>query len=166
MSRSFGIAALLACAVAATAQAQTFPWKTVRLVSGVSPGSASDTMARVISERLQTNVGQPVIVENRIGGGGIVGAGSVAKADPDGHTISVYTSSFTMVPFRPHPPFDAPRDLAAVATLATIPNVLIVSPAKGWNTGAPSAPVRGNMSISASPQDTITPWPLCLAGLF
>ena len=134
MNRILRIAALLACAVAATAQAQTFPSKTVRLVSGVTPGSASDTMARVISERLQANLGQPVIVENRIGGGGIVGAGSVAKADPDGHTISVYTSSFTMVPFRPNPPFDAPRDLAAVATLATIPNVLIVSPARGWNT--------------------------------
>jgi len=128
--------ALLACVAAATAQAQTqtFPWKTVRLVSGVTPGSASDTMARVISERLQANLGQPVIVENRIGGGGIVGAASVAKAEPDGHTISVYTSSFTMVPFRPNPPFDAPRDLAPVATIATIPNVLIVSPAKGWNT--------------------------------
>ena len=118
----------------APAPGQTFPWKTVRLVSGVSPGSASDTMARVISEKLQANLGQPVIVENRIGGGGIVGAGFVAKAEPDGHTISVYTSSLTMVPFRPNPPFDAARDLAPVAVIATIPNVLIVSPARGWNT--------------------------------
>ena len=130
------IAALLACATAATVQAQTqaFPWKTVRLVSGVTPGSASDTMARIVSEKLQASLGQPVIVENRLGAGGIVAAGYVAKADPDGHTISVYTSAFTVVPFTTNPPWDPIADFAPVATLATTPNILVTAPSRGYST--------------------------------
>ena len=118
----------------AAAPVQTFPWKTVRLVSGVTPGSASDTMARIVSEKLQAQLGQPVIVENRLGAGGIVGASYVAKADPDGHTISVYTSALTVVPFTTNPPFDVVRDFAPVATLATTPNILVTAPSKGYAT--------------------------------
>ena len=73
----------------------------MRLVSGVSPGSASDTMARIVSEKLQAQLGQPVIVENRIGARRHRRRELVAKAESDGHTISVYTSSLTVVPFRP-----------------------------------------------------------------
>jgi len=141
MKHALRIAVIAACAIAATTHAQTpgspgmtFPWKTIRLVSGTTPGSASDTMARVISERLQASLGQPVIVENRLGAGGVVGASYVAKAEPDGHTISVYTSALTVVPFTTNPPFDAAKDFAPVATLATIPNVLVVSPSKGYRT--------------------------------
>ena len=113
---------------------QVFPWKPIRLVSGTTPGSASDTMARVISEPLQSRLGQPVIVENRLGAGGVIAASYVAKAEPDGHTISVYTSALTVVPYTSNPPFDALKDFAPVATLVTIPNVLVVSPAKGYKT--------------------------------
>jgi tripartite-type tricarboxylate transporter receptor subunit TctC len=127
---------LMACLIAAAAQAQqqTFPWKTIRLVSGVTPGSSSDTMARIVSEKLQAALGQPVIVENRLGAGGTIAADYVAKAEPDGHTISVYTSAFTVVPFTTSPPWDPIRDFTPVATLASTPNILVTSPSRGYET--------------------------------
>ncbi len=138
------LAALAACALAAAAHAQApaasagpaFPWKPIHLVSGATPGSASDTMARILAERLPPSLGQPVIVENRLGAGGVIAANYVAKADPDGHTISVYTSALTVVPYTSSPPFDPVQDFAPVATLATIPNVLVVAPARGYKTVA------------------------------
>jgi tripartite-type tricarboxylate transporter receptor subunit TctC len=126
-------ATLLVCAGAAAAQ--TFPNKTIRLVSGVTPGSASDTIARVIAEKLQLSLGQPVIVENRLGAGGLIGASYVAKGEPDGHLISIYTSAFTVAPLLSPGPLE-PKDLAPVATMATVPTVLITSTAKGYKTVA------------------------------
>ena len=79
---------ILALAFAAGAHAQQFPTKTVRFISGVTPGAASDTMARILAEKMTQTLGQSVIVENRLGAGGLVGAKYVAEqAEPDGHTI-------------------------------------------------------------------------------
>jgi tripartite-type tricarboxylate transporter receptor subunit TctC len=124
----------LACAlVAGTVAAQGFPHKTIRLVSGVSPGSASDTMARVLAEKLAASLGQPVIVENRLGAGGAIAAKYVASAEPDGHLISVYTSAFTIAPLLNPGTFD-PKDLMPVAALGTVPTILISNPGKGYKT--------------------------------
>lgn len=119
------------CAVSA----QTFPSRTVRLVSGVSPGSASDTMARLVAEKLQASLGQPVIVENRLGAGGLIGAQYVARSEPDGHTIMVYASAYTVAPLL-NPEALNPRDLTPVATLGSVPTVLVVSPSKGYKSVA------------------------------
>jgi tripartite-type tricarboxylate transporter receptor subunit TctC len=122
-------AGLFAAVFAASAAAQSFPSKTLRFVSGVTPGSASDTMARILAERLSTTLGQPVIVENRLGAGGLVGARYVAQeAEPDGHTIMMYASAFTVSTLL-NPGLD-PKELAPVATVATIPTVLITPPGK------------------------------------
>ena len=122
-------AALFAAVFAASAAAQSFPNRTVRFVSGVTPGSASDTMARILAERLSTTLGQPVIVENRLGAGGLVGARYVAQeAEPDGHTIMMYASAFTVSTLL-NPGLD-PKEMAPVATVATIPTVLITPPGK------------------------------------
>jgi len=117
--------------VSASAVAQTYPSKTVRLVSGVTPGSASDTMARIIAEKMQASLGQPVIVENRLGLGGLIGAASVAKGEPDGHTIMIYASAYTIAPLI-NPGVLDPKDLVPVATIATTPTVLVVRPDRGW----------------------------------
>ena len=109
--------------------AQQFPTKTVRFVSGVTPGSASDTMARILAEKLQAQWGQPVIVENRLGAGGLVGAKYVSQSDPDGHTIMMYASAFTVSTLLT-PEVLNPKDMQAVATVATIPTVLITQPEK------------------------------------
>jgi len=123
---------VIALAVAAGAQAQTFPTKTVRFISGVTPGAASDTMARILAEKLPATLGQPVIVENRLGAGGLVGARYVAQqADPDGHTIMMYASAFTVSTLLA-PGLD-PKELVPVATVATIPTVMITPPGKYKN---------------------------------
>lgn len=117
-----------ALALCAPAQAQTYPTKTVRFVSGVTPGSASDTMARMLAEGLSTTLGQPVIVENRLGAGGLVGAKWVASQEPDGHTIMMYASAFTVSTLL-NPGLEA-KELAPVATVATIPTILITPPGR------------------------------------
>ena len=121
-------ALLMSAALATAASAQSFPNRTVRFVSGVTPGSASDTMARILAEKLTATLGQPVIVENRLGAGGLVGAKWVAEQAPDGHTIMMYASAFTVSPLL-SPGLD-PKDLTPVATVATIPTVLIAPPGK------------------------------------
>jgi tripartite-type tricarboxylate transporter receptor subunit TctC len=122
------LVSLIAAGFASAAAAQSFPNRTVRLVSGVTPGSASDTMARLLAEKLSTTLGQPVIVENRLGAGGLVGAKWVAGQDPDGHTIMMYASAFTVSTLL-NPGLD-PKELAPLATVATIPTVLITPPGK------------------------------------
>ena len=119
---------LTLAALAPLAAAQSFPSRTVRFISGVTPGSASDTMARILAERLSTTLGQPVIVENRLGAGGLVGAKWVAGQEPDGHTIMMYASAFTVSTLL-NPGLD-PKELQPVATVATIPTVLITPPGK------------------------------------
>ena len=123
------VATLVALALAASAQAADFPTKRVAFVSGVTPGSASDTMARILAEKLQQKWGQTVIVENKLGAGGLVGAKYVAQSEPDGHLIMMYASAFTVSPLL-QPDVMKTSELQPVATVATIPTVLVAQPEK------------------------------------
>jgi len=123
------VVALVSAAVFAPTFAQTFPTKTVRFVSGVTPGSASDTMARILAEKLQAKWGQPVIVENRLGAGGLVGAKYVAQSEPDGHTIMMYASAFTVSTLL-SPEVLKASDLQPVAMVATIPTIMVSAPGR------------------------------------
>src|SRR3982750_4732822 len=125
------VATILALALAASAQAQQHPYPTkgVAFVSGVTPGSASDTMARILAEKLQQKWGQTVIVENKPGAGGLVGAKYVANSEPDGHLIMMYASAFTVSPLL-QPDVMKTSELQPVATVATIPTVLVAQPEK------------------------------------
>ena len=126
MRKLIGLLLLMFCSALA---AQTYPTKTVRFVSGVTPGAASDTMARILADKLSGVLGQPVIVENRLGAGGLVGARYVAQqAEPDGHYIMMYASAFTVSTLLT-PGLD-PKELTPVATVATIPTVMITPPGK------------------------------------
>ncbi|TMG76614.1 MAG: tripartite tricarboxylate transporter substrate binding protein [Betaproteobacteria bacterium] len=117
----------------ATSAAQAWPTKTVRLIVPLTPGSATDILARTVSARLSGPLGQPVVVENRAGASTTIGAAAVAKADPDGHTILVTSSAHTVAPFLYSSlPYDAARDLAGVTPLANLPTVLLVAPSKGF----------------------------------
>ena len=127
--------------------------KTVRLVSGVTPGSASDTVARILTDKLSSQLGQTVIVENRLGAGGVIAAAYVAKAEPDGNTIIVYTSAFTLAALINPGTLEA-KDLAPVATLGTVPTVLVTSPSKPYKSlselvGAAKAKPEGLVGTSA-----------------
>jgi len=133
MGKLWNLAAAFAlCAVQAAAWAQTWPTKSVRIVVPFTPGSGTDIMARTVSDKLTAQLGQPVLVENRPGAGGTIGAGAVAKADPDGYTILVHSSSYTVTPSTyKNLSYDTLRDLTGVVPLGLLPNVLVIAPSKG-----------------------------------
>lgn len=113
------------------------PWPTeaVRVVVPYGAGSATDIVPRVVLEQLAQQLGQPVVVENRPGAGGTVGAGFVANAKPDGYTLLVNSSAHTVAPALYHQlSYDPARDFASVIPLGISPNVLVVSPGKGFKT--------------------------------
>jgi tripartite-type tricarboxylate transporter receptor subunit TctC len=118
--------------LSSSASAQSWPSKRVSVIVPFTAGSATDIMARTVAQRLSEQLGQSFVIENRPGAGGTIGVGVVAKADPDGHTILVHSSSYTITPSTyPNTPYDTVRDLAGITPLALLPQVLVISPAKG-----------------------------------
>jgi tripartite-type tricarboxylate transporter receptor subunit TctC len=130
--------ALGAAAVPATSRnagAQVWPARPIRAIVASGPGSAVDVIPRVVFDQLSTQLGQPIVVENRTGAGGTIGVAAVAKAAPDGYTILAQSSAITVAPWlHPNLPYDTVQDLAAIATLGTLPNVLVTSPLRGSKT--------------------------------
>jgi tripartite-type tricarboxylate transporter receptor subunit TctC len=126
------IAAVLFCAVQSAAWAQAWPAKAIHIIVPFTAGSATDIMARTVAEKLTTQLGQPVIVDNRPGAGGTIGGAAVAKSEPDGYTILVHSSSYTITPSTYKDlPYDTLRDLTGVTPLGLLPNVLVIAPSKG-----------------------------------
>jgi len=117
------------------AGAQAFPSKPIRIIVPFTPGSATDTMARPVAEKLSTALGQQVLVENRPGAGGTIGAGMLAKSPPDGYTLAVVSTGHVVNPvLYSSLPYDTLKDFSAVSPLAGQPSVLVVSPSLGVKT--------------------------------
>jgi tripartite-type tricarboxylate transporter receptor subunit TctC len=117
--------------------AQDYPNKPVRIVVPFTAGSATDILARTVGQKLAELWGQQVIVDNRAGAGGTIGAGLVAKSAPDGLTLMVHSAAQAVNPFiYPSLPYDTLKDFVQVVPLAGQPNVLVVSPASGYKTVA------------------------------
>ena len=111
-----------------TVLSQVFPSKPIRLVVPFQAGGGNDLLARIISQKFLEKWGQPVIVDNRPGAGGNLGADFVAKAAPDGYTMLLGTNTLTMNPFIfAKMPFDTQKDFAPVAMLATTPFYVVVN---------------------------------------
>ena len=128
-------AALALCATLALGQA--YPNKPVKVIVPFTPGSATDILGRTIGQKLSEQWGQPVIVENRAGAGGTIGAGVVSKSPPDGYTLMVHSSAHAVnASMYATLPYDTVKDFVDVATLGGQPNVLVVSPASGFKTVA------------------------------
>jgi tripartite-type tricarboxylate transporter receptor subunit TctC len=126
------IAALALCALHAGVQSQTWPSKPIRIIVPFTPGSGTDIIARTVSEKLTPQLGQPIVIENRPGAGGTIGGAIVAKSDPDGYTLFVHSSSYTVTPSTYKDlPYDTLRDLTGVVPLGLLPNVLVMAPSKG-----------------------------------
>ena len=107
--------------------AQSWPTKPVKVIVPLPPGSGTDITGRAIAERLSAQTGQTCVVENRPGGSGSIGMNAVAKADPDGYTILIMSSSWTVTPVTvANLPYDTLKDLAGVTMLADIANALAV----------------------------------------
>src|SRR5712691_3276212 len=124
------VATMLILVASQAALAQPYPSKTVRLVNPFPPGGPLDLLGRMLSERLTTAFGRPVIVENKPGAAGNIGAAEVAGSAPDGHTALL--TLFSIVTSNPHLydklPFDPLKDFAPVTALAATDSVLIVHP--------------------------------------
>ena len=120
----------LAFLFAATAAlAQPFPSKPIRMVVPFPPGGTLDILARTIGQKLSTNVGQPVVTENRPGASGAIGAAEVAKASPDGHILMIMSNTLVTLPsLRSDLPFHPLKDFTPIAEVAATPTVLVVHP--------------------------------------
>ena len=116
-------------AALATAQAETYPSRPIKLLVGASAGGTTDTMARAIAQPLAKSLGQPVLVENRPGAGGNLAAETVAKAAPDGYTLLVSFTSHTInATLYPKLPFDPVTDFTPISKIATVPSLLVGNP--------------------------------------
>jgi tripartite-type tricarboxylate transporter receptor subunit TctC len=127
--------ALVAIAVLAwscAAQAQAWPSKPIRFIVSFPPGGSSDLIARAIAPRLGERLGQPVLVENRPGAGGMIGVDAVAKAAPDGYTIGLAAAGAlsSNISLYPTMPFHPEKDLAPISMLAMIPFFLVAHPSQ------------------------------------
>ena len=128
--RLFSIALLtLLLSYAATAAAQPYPAKPVRMVVPFPAGGGIDGVARLLSPKLSEHLGQPVVIDNRGGAGGTVGTELVARAAPDGYTVLATFASHAMnATLYTNLAFDTLADLAPVTLIATVPNILVVNP--------------------------------------
>jgi len=109
--------------------AQSFPSKSVRIIAPFPPGAGTDTLARTLAGPLTKSLGQSIVVENRPGGGTVVGTEVAARAPADGHTLLIIANSFTINPaVRSKLPYDARKDFSGVARLASTPMVFAVHP--------------------------------------
>jgi hypothetical protein len=133
MKRSAQLAAALAAVALATlAHAQTFPdpKKPIRIIVPTAPAGGNDAMARIVAQKLNERLKQPVIVENKSGANGAIGSEYVAKAAPDGYTILFgYIATHGINPGLSKLPYDAVKDFAPIAQIAEAPVVLVVNPA-------------------------------------
>ena len=126
MSRVFGF--FLGCLFVLSVAGQTYPSKTVRIVVPFAPGGSTDIFARLVGEKLSQSLGQPVIIENRAGASGNIGADAVAKSPPDGYTLLMATTGVMAInnALFKNMPYDAARDFEPVVFIASITNVLSV----------------------------------------
>jgi tripartite-type tricarboxylate transporter receptor subunit TctC len=132
------LAALAATVLAGSAFAQaSWPTKPIHMIVPFTAGSVTDIVARTVAEGMSKSLGQPVIIDNKAGAGGTIGAAQVARSEPDGYTVLIHSSGHALNPaIYPNLPYDTTKDLTGVTPLASVPNVLVVSPSRGWKTVA------------------------------
>jgi tripartite-type tricarboxylate transporter receptor subunit TctC len=128
------LACVLACSAWNFACGGDFPARPVRIVVPSTPGGALDILARMLAQKIPERWGQPLVIDNRAGAGGIIGTEIVAKSDPDGHTLLVVAMGYALNPFLYDKlPYRTPQDFAAITVLASAPNVLVVHPSVAAN---------------------------------
>jgi tripartite-type tricarboxylate transporter receptor subunit TctC len=134
MQRFVRLACVLAiAAVPCTAFADPWPSHMIKATIPFGAGSATDVVPRMVFERMSADLGQPIVVENRVGAGGTIGAASVAKAEPDGYTVLAHSSALTVAPsIFPNLGYDATHDLASVFMIGYSANVMIVPTSRPW----------------------------------
>lgn len=132
--RAAPLAALALCLTVGTALAQDWPSKSITVVVPLGAGSASDIITRLVMDQVSKQVGQPIVVENRPGAGGTIGANAVAKSAPDGYTMLAYGALNTAHAMHSKLPYDTFNDFVPVISLGQQPLVIVTSPGKGYKT--------------------------------
>ena len=122
----------LAAALPATALAQTYPSKSIRMIVPFPPGGTTDIIARLVAQRMTETMGQAVVVENRAGAGGSIGADAVAKAAPDGYTILMHNITFPLasvaLALANRAPYNIDTDFAGISIAANVPLIITAHP--------------------------------------
>ncbi len=135
--RCFTAGALAAAAMPGMLRAQAFPDHPIRILVGFSPGSPSDLLARGLADKLTVSLGQPAVVDNKPGAGGLLAIRSLLQAPADGHTLLVVSAAHAATPaITRNLGFDPARDLAGITRIANVPSILVVSPTLGIATMA------------------------------
>ena len=123
------IAGILAMTALTEAVAQPYPSRPIKMIVPFGPGGTSDIVGRAIGQKLGELLGQPIVIDNRAGGGTVIGTDALAKSAPDGYTIMLITPDFTVnASLQPKLPYDTLRDFAPIAMVASYPMVLVINP--------------------------------------
>ena len=136
IERSIALSAMLLVFFCGTAHAQTYPAKLIRFITVAPPGSGIDMVARTVADPMSRALGQAIIVEARLGGGGVVAARYAMAAEPDGYTVLLHGSSHVTNPVLSANAGYGLKDFAGVTLLAVLPSVLVASSTRGWKTAA------------------------------
>ena len=134
--RVFGAAALAACMLATTALAQPFPSKPIRMYTQFGPGAPGDVFARIFAQSLGNMLGQPVVIDSRPGGGGVLVASVTTRAEPDGYTLVILTATVPVLvalPTKTPLPFDPVKDLTPIGMVIEAASVLVAGSPMGIN---------------------------------
>ena len=156
----------LLCSGLALAQS-AYPSKPIRMIVPLAAGSAVDNAARIVAQKMGQNMGQAIVIENQPGAAGLIGAGNVAKAAPDGYTLGGFNDSImTMLPnLQARMPWDILRDFEAVSLVATVEWGLVVGAdapqrsATDLLASAPSRRARSTTARVATAARSTLPWP-------
>ena len=112
---------------------QTYPVRPIKILIGFGPGSAADILARMVGKEMEASLVQPIVVENRPGNSSMIAAEAVARATPDGYTLFMATIANTLNPIETKSSFNLAQDLAPIALLGVVPNVLVAHPSVSAN---------------------------------
>lgn len=148
--RAFALVGLFFCWCSSSASAQAFPTGPIRMIVGFGPGSTADILARLVAAHMTTQLGQPVVVENRPGNSSMLAAEAVARAPKDGQTLFMGTVANVLNPLRMRSPFDLAKDMEPIALLGVSPNVLVVHPS------IPARTVQELMALARAKPETLT----------
>ena len=145
----FALAALLV-APCTPAFAQAYPSSPIRILVGFGPGSTADTLARLVGKHMEQTFGQPVVVENRPGNSSMIAAEIVARSAPDGYMLFMGTIAQTLNPAQTRSGFDLSKQMAPVALLGVVPNMLVAHP------DVPAKSVKDLVALAKAKPDSLT----------